>query len=57
MLFRDGPSALKAIAPADLRIVATDSWIAADGTQQVDATTVNVTVPPRPPFHDPEGPP
>ena len=57
VLFRDGTSALKAIAPADLRIVATDTWIAADGTQQVDAATVNVTVPPRPAFLDPEGPP
>ena len=54
VLFRDGASGLKAIAPEDLRIVATDAWIAEDGTRQVDTATRLLNVPPRPAFLDPE---
>jgi hypothetical protein len=57
VLFRDGPGGLRAIAPADLQLVATDAWIAADGTRQVDVATRAVAVPPRPAFLEPEGPP
>ena len=56
-LFRDGTSGLKAIAPADLRIVATDAWIAEDGTRQVDTATRLLSVPPRPAFLNAEAPP
>ena len=57
VLFRDGASGLKAIAPEGLRIVATDAWIAEDGTRQVDTATRLLNVPPRPAFLDPEAPP
>lgn len=54
VLFRDGAGGLKAIAPEDLRVIATDAWIAADGSTQVDTATLNMTVPSRPAFLDPE---
>jgi hypothetical protein len=57
VLFRDGAIGLKALTPQDLRIVATDAWIAEDGARQVDTATRLLTVPPRPAFLDPESPP
>ena len=57
VLFRDGATGLKAIAPEDLRIVVTDAWVAADGTHQVDTAARIIAVPARPAFLEPEGPP
>jgi hypothetical protein len=57
ILFRDGGSGFRAIDPEPLRLAATEQWIAADGTSQVESAILDLPVPARPAFLEPEGPP
>lgn len=57
ILFRNGPAALTAMVPAPVRLVATDAFIAADGSEQTDRAVLHLNVPPRPAFLEEEGPP
>jgi hypothetical protein len=54
ILFRDGAAGLKALAPAPLRLVVGDAWTAADGSSQSDSATLDLAVPARPAFLEPE---
>lgn len=57
ILFRDPANAITALAPQPLRIVARDAFVAADGSELVDTAALNLGVPARPAFLEPEGPP
>ena len=57
ILCRNGASALSGMPPGALRLVATDRWIAADGSPQMDSAILDIDVPSRPAFLEPEGPP
>jgi len=57
ILFRDGATSFQARAPAPLKLVASDTFIAVDGSIQTDTATLDLPVPPRPAFLEPEGPP
>jgi hypothetical protein len=55
ILFRDGGSGYTTFAPAPLRLALSDTWIAADGSTQVDNAVLNLAMPTRPAFLEPEG--
>lgn len=57
VLFSDGASTLITIAPAPFRVVVTDAFVAADGSQQTNRAVLHVNVPSRPAFLEEEGPP
>jgi len=57
ILFRDPANAITVLAPQPLRIVASDAFVAADGSELADTAALNLSVPARPAFLEPEGPP
>jgi hypothetical protein len=56
VLFRSGPG-LGPLVVAGLRLVASDAWVAADGSPQVESAILDIPIPAGPAFLEPEGPP
>lgn len=57
ILFRDGATSFGPLASQPLTLVASDAFVAADGSRQTDFATIALPVPARPAFLEPEGPP
>ena len=57
VLFRQGADGLTGMTPAPLRIEVRDDWIDAQGVAQTDSAVLDLAVPPRPAFLEPDAPP